>query len=94
MATETAAREEMAAREQERARIMTLSKKWQQDKVSSTCTTRMCTGRLLVIDQPSLRGAGGGACGASISVDIEYAQKCPVCFATAKSYETLRDCDF
>jgi hypothetical protein len=89
MATETAAREEMAAREQERARIMTLSKKWQQDKVSSPCTTRMCTGRLLVIGN-----SGGGVCGASISVDIEYAQKCPVCFATAKSYETLRDCDF
>jgi len=79
----------------ERARILKLSKKWLQDRVSMRCGTQGCKGRLLVIDQPSARqGGGGGACGSSISVDIEYAHKCPECFATATSSESLKDVDF
>ena len=70
----------------ERDRILRLAKKWKQENVSMNCACSRA-GRLLVIGQ----GGSGGACGSSISVDVDYAHKCPECFATATSSATLRD---
>ena len=75
----------------QRSRILEKAKKWKQEAVSLPCRTKGCKGRLLVVDQPSDRGHGGGACGSSISVDIEYAHQCPECLSTATSRKTLCD---
>ena len=69
-----------------RDRVLQAAKKWKQEVVSLPCK-RGCKGRLLVVEQ----GGSGGACGSSISVDIEYSHECPECGATATSTKTLSD---
>ena len=74
----------------EAQQILAQAKRWNQDAVALPCTTPACKGRLLVVGQVG----SGGACGSSISIDIEYAHACPRCLATARSSKTLNDDDF